>query len=130
MSKPPRQKIGLPLSPEDQALVDQTARASGLGASARRDKSPPSLDAPEPKSMVARPDPAAARSVAKQKLKSQDLRSYIRPGSDLAAALADALDSLDPKARDFVAPSSVLRRFFHDHDVALAVMFRENNALK
>jgi len=59
-----------------------------------------------------------------------DLRPQIGQTSALAAVMAEVFAKLDPAARKYVKPASVLKDFLADHDAELAEMFRRSNAFK
>ena len=103
-----RKKLGLELSEDDKAVVSENVALS---------------TAPTPK---VKPEPEPERVT----MASQDLRAYITPSSQLAAALQDELEKLPSKMRNLVSPPTILRKFLQEHDEELAQMFRDNNALK
>ena len=111
-----RKKLGLELSEDDKAVVSENVALST--APTRKAKV-----APTPK---VKPEPEPERVT----MASQDLRAYITPSSQLAAALQDELEKLPSKMRNLVSPPTILRKFLQEHDEELAQMFRDNNALK
>lgn len=117
MSKPPRKKIGLELSDRDKQVIQKTAEPTPLA--------PPKNQPTTAKTKSSK----STGSKAAHSLTANELRCYIPRQGEFAAELAAQLDQLDPKARRFVSPSSVLTEFMQKYDKELTEMFRSSDIL-
>ncbi|SHF76544.1 hypothetical protein SAMN05444339_11227 [Loktanella atrilutea] len=137
MSDGPRRRLPLPMDDSDEKILSRTLERGGFKSAngnasqetaksyddnKPRDAAPAgSLHAATPGVNDIQPESMFSRN---------DLRPQIGQASALAAAMAEVFAKLDPAARKYVKPASVLKDFLAEHDDELAKMFRESNAFK
>ncbi|MCF7701683.1 hypothetical protein [Loktanella sp. M215] len=137
MSDGPRRRLPLPMDDSDEKILSRTLERGGLKSAegnasqetansyddnTPRDAAPAgSLHATTPGVNDIQPESMFSRN---------DLRPQIGQTSALAVAMAEVFAKLDPAARKYVKPASVLKDFLAEHDAELAKLFRESNAFK
>lgn len=109
----PRKPMMPALSDSDRAVIETTAKHSGLTTSQPGETA-------KPGSAVARTTPQAPRKA---------LRVSVAPSSDLASAVHDKLRTLSPDAQKFASTATLLREFLNEHDAQLAQLFREYSGI-
>ncbi len=137
MPDTPRRRLPLPMDDTDERTLARTAERGGLQPSQpAAARATPTADAEASVTRVA-PSHAAERASNERSAGSpeevfsrNDLRPQIGQTSALAAALTEVFANLDPVARKYVKPASVLKDFFAENDAELARLFRNANTLK
>lgn len=139
MSNPPRKRQPIAvMDEEDRAAMERTARRGGLGAGAapRAEPAPATaLQTEQAKPIETVREGAGAATASDGTVADptalfsrNDLRPQIAYGSELAQAVADAYVALDPVARRYVKPASMLKDFLVENDAALAKLYRKSSS--
>ena len=137
MSDGPRRRLPLPMDDSDEKILSRTLERGGLKSAdgnASQDTAKLKDHNVPADATLADPHQAAASGMndlqPETMFSRNDLRPQIGQASALAVAMAEVFAKLDPAARKYVKPASVLKDFLAEHDAALAKMFRESNAFK